>query len=439
VLPDGVRAASVAVRDGRIAEVLDHGEAAPPDAEVVELGDLALMPGLVDTHVHVNEPGRTAWEGFETATRAAAAGGVTTLVDMPLNSAPVTTTRQALQAKREAAAGKLRVDCGLYGGVVPGNAAEISALAAEGVLGFKAFLVHSGIDDFPAADARTLREAMPRIAEAGLPLLAHAELPPGGHRPAAPSDPRSYAAWLRSRPPSWEVRAVELLVQLSRETGCRVHVVHVACLDAVRAIHAAQRDGLPITCETCPHYLVFCAEEIPDGDPRFKCAPPIREDIHREALWHGLADGTISMVVSDHSPCPPEMKRLDEGDIDAAWGGIASLQLGLPAVWTAAHLRGFGLEEIARWLAAGPAALVGLADTKGAIARGCDADLVAWSPEAAYTVDPERLFHRHAPTPYAGQELQGRVERTWVRGQLVYDRGAFPGAPVGRLLRGDAA
>jgi allantoinase len=438
--PDGARAAAVLVRGEQIAAVVAPDQV-PAGWPVEDVSGRAVLPGLVDAHVHINEPGRTEWEGFATATRAAAAGGVTTLVDMPLNSSPVTTTPAALARKRAAAAGQLWVDCGFYGGVVPGNADQVGALAAAGVLGFKAFLCHSGIDEFPNARRDDLRAAVPRIAAAGLPLLVHAELvsPLAADVEARlASDPRSYAAYLASRPRQWEHEAIRLLIALGREYRCRVHVVHLSAADALPMIAAARAAGLPLTVETCPHYLCFAAEEIPDGDPRYKCAPPIRERENRERLWDGLRDGLIDTVGSDHSPAPPELKHLATGDLRRAWGGIASLQLLLPAVWTEAHRRGVPLADLVDCMSRRPARLVGLEGRKGALAPGCDADLVVFDPEAECPVTAALLHHRHKVTPYEGRTLRGRVDRTFLRGRKVYEAGRFEGSPRGRTLLGGA-
>jgi allantoinase len=444
----GVGPATVHVTDGRISAVLpgavdDATASFSSRGPIVDLGELVVAPGLVDCHVHVNEPGRTSWEGFETATRAAAAGGVTTLVDMPLNCLPVTTRREALHEKLRATAGLLHVDVGFWGGVVPGNAADLPGLAEGGVLGCKAFLVHSGIDEFPNATERDLRAAMPILRAHGLPLLAHAELDLGVDQPTVPAggeDPRRYASYLHSRPAAWEDQAVALLVRLARETGCAVHVVHLSSAASLATIAAAKREGVPITVETCPHYLCLEAEAIPDGATHFKCAPPIREHANREALWAGLADGTIDLVVTDHSPCTPALKLAERGDFAEAWGGIASLQLGLPAVWTEARRRGLGLETMARLMSERPAAIAGLAGRKGRIALGLDADLVIWSPEEEITVEPERLFFRHKISPYMGRQLFGRVEATILRGTLIYDGHAHPAGPIGMpLLHRDGA
>ena len=443
VTADGVRPATVHVRRGTIERVNPAEEISAGPA-VVDCGDSVLMPGIVDTHVHVNEPGRTEWEGFATATRAAAAGGVTTLVDMPLNSIPATTTREGLRAKVEAAAGKLWIDVGLWGGVVPGNAGELDDLLDGGVLGFKAFLVPSGVDEFPNVGEADLRAALPILARRGAVLLAHAEVP-GPIAAAAdvwddwdgagPAELRDYGRYLRSRPDAAEVEAVELLVRLSRELGCRVHVVHVSSAQVLPLLKRARAEGLPITAETCPHYLTFAAEEIPAGGVTFKCAPPIRSCDNRERLWEALRDGVIDLVATDHSPCPPEMKLIETGDFRGAWGGIASLQLALPAVWTGARERGFTVADLAGWMCAAPARLAGLAGRKGAIAPGYDADLVIWGPEAIFEVDAGRLHHRHKITPYTGRTLYGVVRRTLLRGETVYDNGEFPALPSGRLLK----
>jgi allantoinase len=435
--PDGrIRPGTVLIEEGRIRALVSRPASAtvPPDVPVEDLGTRLIAPGLVDSHVHVNEPGRTDWEGFATATRAAAAGGVTTLVDMPLNCLPVTTTRAALEEKRRAAAGQLHADVGFWGGVIPGNAGELAGLAQAGALGCKAFLVHSGIDEFPNATEADLRAAMPVLHEAGLPLLAHAELDLGGG--PGGGDQRVYAGYLRSRPAAWEDAAIALLIRLARETGCAVHVVHLSSAASLAQIARAKADGLRFTAETCPHYLCFEAESIPDGATEYKCAPPIREHENREALWQGLKDGVIDFVVSDHSPCAPALKGRERGDFAQAWGGIASLQLGLPAVWTEASRRGHGLGEISAWMSARPAMLAGLGRRKGQIAAGFDADLVVWDPEAEIEVDAEHLHFRHKVSPYLGRRLMGRVEATFLRGQLVYDGSGHPAGPVGAPILG---
>ena len=377
------------------------------------------MPGIVDSHVHVNEPGRTEWEGFRTATAAAAAGGITTLVDMPLNSVPATTSVGGVEAKRAAARGAL-VNVEFWGGVVPGNAHELEPLADAGVRGFKCFLSPSGVAEFEHVGEADLRTALPILARRGLPLLAHAEWPAELRAPAPQADPRRHATWLATRPPAAEVAAIALLISLCREFGAPIHVVHLAAADALPMLRAARGEGLPITVETCPHYLTFCADDIADGATMFKCAPPIRAQAHREALWQALAEGDIDLVATDHSPCPPALKG--DGDFLAAWGGIASLELSLAATWTGASARGLSIERLAGWLCAGPARLAGLS-TRGAIEAGRDADFVIWDPDAEFTVDERTLRQRHKRTPYAGRSLRGRVAETWVAGRVVYRDG----------------
>jgi allantoinase len=433
VTPEGTRPASVVIRGNSIADVTSH-DAEIDSLEVVNVGDRVVMPGLVDIHVHINEPGRTEWEGFWTATRAAACGGVTTLVDMPLNSMPAVTSSEALQAKRDACVRKLWVDCGFHGGVVPGNASQIGPLAASGVLGFKAFLCPSGVVDFPGVSETDLRAAATAILGTGRALLVHAEISGLVDEPARDDDPRSYAAYLATRPPRWELEAIRMLIGLCREYRFPVHIVHLATAQALPMIARAKADGLPLTVETCPHYLTFAAESIPDGDPRFKCAPPIRLEQDREGLWEGLASGLIDTIGSDHSPAPAELKHLDSGDLIRAWGGIASLQIALPVVWTGARRRGFLPEQVVRWMAENPANLVGLGQKKGKIAPGFDADLVVFYPDASFVVDPAALQHRHPATPYAGRTLFGRVERTYRGGKLVQAHGSFSGEPLGREI-----
>ena len=434
VTPQGEGPGAVVVEKGVITAILPIDQA-PPAASRVDTGDAALLPGVVDTHVHVNEPGRTEWEGFETATRAAAAGGVTTIVDMPLNSIPVTTTVASLAAKTHAAAGRARVDYGCWGGVVPGNLDDLGPLVDAGVLGFKCFLVPSGIDEFPAVTERDLAPAMRRLAALGAVLLVHAELPGPIERVATiAKDPRRYATWLASRPAEAELEAIDLVLRLSQETRCRVHIVHLACAGALARIAAAKGRGVPVTVETCPHYLTFAAEDIADGATAFKCAPPLREAENRERLWDGLERGIIDLVASDHSPAPPALKCLDSGNFLQAWGGIASLELALAAVWTGARPRGHTLGHLARWLSAEPARLAGLA-RKGAIAPGYDADFAEFLPDATRIVDQRQLYQRHPITPYAGLVLEGAVRRTFVRGSCVFDNGRFPKPAAGQWLQ----
>lgn len=428
VLPDGTRAASIEIRDGRIAAVGPYDRAVDHDA-----GENYILPGLVDTHVHINEPGRTEWEGFATATRAAAAGGITTLVDMPLNNLPETTTVDNLRAKESAAHGQCLVDYGFWAGVVADNQQHIAALAAAGVLGYKCFLVHPGIDGFTMVNREQLEAAMPAVAASGLPLLTHAELPgPIEEASKHLGDGKRYFNYLASRPDSAEVQAIRLMIELCRRYRCRVHIVHLSSAEALPELRAARGERLPITVETCPHYLHFAAEDIADGATQFKCAPPIRTRGNRDRLWQALADGDIDLIATDHSPCPPEMKARGGGDFLQAWGGVASLQLSLPIVWTAARRRGFVIEQIARWMSAEPARLAGLHHRKGSIQVGHDADLVVFDSHATQRVDAARLQHRHPITPYHGETLEGIVETTFVRGEKVYHRGEFASEPKGQ-------
>lgn len=432
ITPGGVRPASLFVRGGSIAGVEPEHRSVPAEFTLFDFGDRVVMPGLVDTHVHVNEPGRTDWEGFETATRAAAAGGTTTLFDMPLNSVPPTTSVAALHEKATAAGRKCFTDVGFWGGVVPGNAGELAAMADFGVPGFKCFLVPSGVPEFEHVSGTELSEVLSEVARIGAVLLVHAE-DPRRVVSAPDGDPRKYATYLATRPSGAEDDAVALLAQLCRQSGARVHVVHLSSSTALGEIERARAEGLPISAETCPHYLVFAAEDVPDGATEFKCAPPIRQRANRERLWKGLADGTIEMVVSDHSPSPPDRKSRRTGDFLTAWGGISSLQFRLPAVWTEARERGLTIDRLAAWLCAAPARLAGLA-RKGTIAPGADADLVVWDPESSFEVRAETTYHRHGLTPYLGRTLRGVVEATFLRGEKIFEHGRFVGPPRGRVL-----
>lgn len=431
VLPDGVRPAVVHIDGSRIVGITTKSDA-PHDYPLQDVGELVVAPGLVDTHVHINEPGRTKWEGFETATRAAAAGGVTTLVDMPLNSSPVTIDVEALHRKRAAAHGKTWVDVGFYGGLVAGSAGNVPALLDAGVLGMKAFLCDSGLDEFPAATADDLHAAAPALELARRPLLVHGELLAS---PAPrPASSRIYAEYLASRPAKWEADAIDLVIDVCRAHHCPLHLVHLADADSLPKLAAAKREGMPLTVETCPHYLHFAAEEVGDGQTQYKCAPPIREARHRDGLWRGLQDGVIDTIGSDHSPCPPEMKHLESGDFLQAWGGIASLQLTLPIVWTGARARKVPLAKIFHWLSSAPASLVGLANRKGRLAAGYDADIIVFDSEESWLVRGTELYHRHPVTPYDGQTLFGLVQQTYLRGNKVFDRGVFSSVPLGNLL-----
>jgi len=437
VTPEKIEPASVHIRDGVIAALGDWDELPPSQISFVDAGDAVVMPGLVDSHVHVNEPGRARWEGFATATRAAAAGGITTIVDMPLNSIPPTTTRDGLAAKLAAASGQCFVDAAFWGGVVPGNTTEIKRLLDAGVRGFKCFLIDSGVDEFPHVAEADLLEAMPELAKLNSVLLVHAELSEPIENAAAElknSNPQSYETFLRSRPRAAENEAVALMIRLCRETGARVHIVHHSSSDALPLLKAARAEGLPLTVETCPHYLTFAAEEIPDGATEYKCCPPVRERENREKLWAALADGTIDMVVSDHSPCTPNLKLLETGDFLNAWGGIAALQFTLPVMWTNLQKRGFGLRELTRWMSDAPAKLCGLDERKGRLEIGCDADIVIWHPEREFKVAPEIIEFKNKLTPYAGMNLRGVVEATYVRGGKVFGQGRFAGEATVALL-----
>ena len=443
VTADGLVPALIAITGGKVSGVHDLSEqAALPDVPGVAVarlnGDEVLLPGLVDSHVHVNEPGRTHWEGFATATRAAAAGGVTTIVDMPLNSLPPTTYVAALEMKRAAAAGQCWVDVAFWGGAVPGNVPDRAGLHRAGVRGFKCFLADSGVPEFLPLDLAGLRRAAAQIADLGSCLLVHAEDPAHLGEVRGPGG-ADYAAFLRSRPPEAETSAIAAVIEAARHTGVRAHILHVSSADAIDLLAAARAEGLPVTSETCPHYLTLAADDVPAGATEFKCCPPIRERSNSERLWDGLQAGVIDCVVSDHSPCPPELKLPGAGDFDRAWGGIASLQLSLPVVWSYGRERGAGLADLARWMAVVPAQLAGLAD-KGRIAVGCDADLVAFAPDATFVVEPGMLAHRHKLTPYAGLQLTGVVRRTWLRGREIFGPGiastgeAAAAGPTGELL-----
>jgi allantoinase len=435
VVTDAIGPAAIHVRRGRIERVAAWNDV-PAGARLDDAGELAVLPGVVDTHVHLNEPGRTEWEGFATATRAAAIGGVTTLVDMPLNSIPPTTTREAFAAKRAAAAGQCAVDVGFWGGVVPGNTGELAGLVTDGVRGFKCFLIDSGVAEFGWVGEAELAPAMAILAGLGAPLLVHAELagPIDAAAPAlATADPRRYASYLASRPPAAEEAAIALVTRLCRSTGARTHIVHHSAASALALLRDARAEGLPLTAETCPHYLYFAAEAIPDGATPFKCAPPIRDAANREALWRALADGVLDLIASDHSPCSPGLKAIETGDFVAAWGGVSGLQLALPVVWSEAAARGHSLIDIARWMAAGPARLARLPH-KGAIAAGRDADLVVFDDAATTTVTPEAIHHRHRVTPYAGETLRGVVAATYLRGERVAEHGRMLAGDLGVLL-----
>lgn len=430
--PDGLRPAAVLVRDGRIHAIQPE---LPADAiNIVDIGDRVLMPGIVDPHVHINEPGRTDWEGFDTATRAAIAGGITTLVDMPLNATPVTTTVNALEQKISVATQQLHADCSFWGGVVPGNEHEINALVSKGVPGFKAFLVHSGLDDFPNVTEADLDKVMPIIAKHQLPLLVHCELPPVNQPQPKQKNERSYRQYMASRPALWEQLAIDLMVRLCEKYQCPVHILHLSAATAIEKIAVARKKGLPLTVETAQHYLYFNGEEVPDGNTSFKCAPPIRDRENNQQLWDALKAGIIDFVATDHSPAPPSMKAIETGDFTQAWGGISSLQLALPVLWTAGRPHDVTIRQIAAWLCEKPAALAGVGHRKGKIAVGYDADLVIWDPDRLFTVNAETLYHKHKLTPYINEKLYGVVEQTYIRGVKVFDQGHFTALHQGKTI-----
>jgi allantoinase len=435
ITPDGIRPAAILVQGEQIQAIVSPDQVPARDYEIHDFGERAILPGLVDSHLHINDPGRAEWEGFETATRAAAAGGYTLLVDMPLNCLPATTTVAALEAKRAAAQGRCRVDWAAWGGVVHDNQSDIEALATAGVRGFKCFLVNPGIDGFTMVTEQQLRSALPHVARAGLPLLVHAELPGPIDRATdalESADWNCYWTYLQSRPDDAELAAIRLMLSLCGEFGFHLHIVHLSTSQALQALRSARDEGLAVSVETCPHYLHMCAETIANGATLSKCAPPIRSRENCERLWQGLRDGTIDLVATDHSPCPPSLKRLAEGNFRSAWGGIASLSVALPLMWTEASRRGFTLLDLARWMAAGPARLAGCDARKGRIAAGCDADFVVFEPDREFIVTEDRLHYRHPVSPYLGETLRGVVKATYLRGNPVFAEGEFPGESGGR-------
>ena len=436
LLPEGLKPGIILVKNGVISDVLftlDYTIEAP----IIDAGDDVVMAGIIDPHVHINEPGRTEWEGFNTATKAAAAGGITTLIDMPLNSSPVTTSALNFTEKRNAAENNIHVNCGFWGGVIPGNIAMLEELLESGVLGLKAFLTPSGIDDFPNSSREDLRKALLILKKYDKPLLVHCELD-SVHDGIGflEKNPKNYKAYLASRPRSWEDKAIAMMIELCRETEAHVHIVHLSSADSIQQIAAAKRESLPLTVETAQHYLVFNAEEIADGDTRFKCAPPIRERENNDQLWEALRDGTIDFVATDHSPAPPELKEMESGNFKKAWGGIAGLQFGLPAMWTEAKRRNFNLKDITKWMSSNPALFIHKNASKGKIKKGYDADITVWNPNKKFTVDTSMILHRHKLTPYQGMALLGTVEQTYVYGKKIYDQGKFLNLNAGKMLFG---
>ncbi len=430
VLPGGTTEATIVVEDHKILLIIE-GLADGLDCELIDAADYVLMPGVIDPHVHINEPGRTDWEGFNTGTRAAAAGGITTIVDMPLNSSPVTTTIEAFREKLKAAEGKIHVNCGFWGGIVPENTTHLEELISSGVLGIKAFLVDSGLDEFKMVNEVDLRNGIPEIAKSGLPLLAHSELIKSPQDNITITD---YPSFLKSRPAKWEDDAIELLINLAEEYKCKIHIVHLSSSGALEQINRAKENGIMISVETCPHYLVFNAEKIPPNDPFYKCAPPIREEDNCNELWKALKLGLIDFIASDHSPAPPEIKEIESGNYENAWGGIAGLQFSLSAFWSGASKRGFTLDEITRLMCENPSKLLGLDNKKGKIVPGYDADLIIWNPEEKLIVQEETIQHKHKGTPYATLDMVGVVKKTFVGGSLVFDNGEFISLSAGEII-----
>jgi allantoinase len=434
VLPDGIAPASVHIQDGVISKVGEWDEI-ETTARLFDAGDHAILPGIVDLHAHINEPGRSDWEGFESATRSAAAGGITTLIDMPLNSIPPTTSAGALDQKIAAAEGKLWIDVGFHGGIVPGNENDLRRLVGSGVVGLKCFLCDSGVEEFAAVTLGQLAGAIDQVAGFGPWILVHAESPEV--LKAASAAVEDHGAWtyddyLQSRPDEAECKAIRGLIELAQTSRARIHIVHLSSAAALPLIAQAKANQLAITAETCPHYLTFDAESISGSATELKCAPPIRSAANRENLWQGLRDGTIDIIASDHSPCLPELKA--NRDFAQAWGGIASLQCSLAAVWSEAHRRGFALTDVAQWMCRRPAELANL-PAKGTIAPGKDADLICFAPDETSTFEAEQILHRHKLTPYSGRRMCGVVKQTILRGALIYDRGSWSGEPQGRIVR----
>jgi len=431
--PEGEVEGTLVIRDGLIESLLPYDE--DPVCQIEDLGDLVLMSGLVDSHVHINEPGRTEWEGFETATQAAAAGGITTLVDMPLNCIPVTTSKEALEEKLEAVEGKLWVDCGFWGGVVPDSIEDLDKLLSAGVMGVKSFLIDSGIDEFPNVTREDLRRAMPIVAKHGVPYLIHAELQ--NDEAVENATMTNYADFLQSRPNSWETDAINLMISEMSACDCHLHIVHLSSAQALTSIKAARDKGIKLTVETCPHYLTLAAENIHENPNLFKCCPPIREDKNRLALWQALKEGLIDFIVSDHSPCTAELKLFDSDNLEGAWGGIAALQFGLPLIWTEARLQGFDLLEVNRLMSASTADFIGLGKVKGKLCQGYAADILVFNDDVEYSISSEMIRHKNKFTPYIGKKVRGKVERTYLRGQLIFSDDKFKGLPSGQpILKG---
>jgi len=430
----GIFPGQILICENSIMNVV-HYEEELHQTVIEDVGNQYVFPGLIDCHVHINEPGRTLWEGFDTATKAAAAGGITSLIEMPLNASPVTTTSENFHFKLRSAQGKIHVNCGFWGGLVPDNLAHLDALLEQGVFGLKAFLTHSGIDDFPNSEERHLKEALLILKKHGKPLLVHCELDAeNDDAHLLEKNPRSYDAYLKSRPKSWENEAIDLVIRLCRETGARVHIVHLSSAEALLTIRKTKAEGFPLTVETCPQYLVFRAEDILDGQTAFKCAPPIREKSNNDLLWEAVKDGTIDFIVTDHSPAPPDLKEIESGNFKKAWGGIAGLQFLLPAFWTEARKRDFKVESLVPLLTTNASVFCGLDEKKGKLANGYDADILIWQPEESFTLTENMIEHRHKVCPYTGMTLFGKVIKTIVGGVDVFDSGKFPNPGSGNLL-----
>jgi allantoinase len=426
--------AVIIYENGMIVDIRDKTDI-PNGCIYQDVGNLVIMPGLIDTHVHINEPGRTDWEGFNTATQAAAAGGITTVIDMPLNCIPVTTSREAVSVKKACLKDQIWVDIGFHGGVIPDNIDELKPMIDMGINSFKAFMIDSGVDEFPASDYATLDKAMPILAQGNATLLVHAELD-NSNDDFKPLDNSSYKEFLESRPDNWEVDAISTIVDLSKKHNCKVHIVHLSSAKAIKLIQQAQNDNIQITAETCPHYLTLSSDTIPDGDSRFKCCPPIRDDDNQDELWKGLEDGSIAFIVSDHSPCTPALKRLEEENLWEAWGGISSLQFGLSLIWTAIQKRGYSMKHLVKWMCERPARLVDLEEIKGKIQKGFQADFVIWNPEAAHTIKKSDILFKNKMSAYEEHRVLGVVEQTILRGENIYHRNKtnFTGNTKGKYL-----
>lgn len=432
-LPDNIVKGVVVFMNGKIDDVLPYNSSF--DFPIADVGNLHIMPGIIDPHVHINEPGRTEWEGFETATKAALCGGITTMIEMPLNSDPVTTSEKKFHIKLNAAENKLSVNCGFWGGVVPDNLNELDQLLNAGTFGLKAFLTHSGIDDFPNTNKTELLHALKILKKHNKPLLVHCELDVShADEKYLEQNPRSYDAYLKSRPKEWEDNAISMMIDLCRETMAHVHIVHLSSANSIQQIKNAKAEGLPLTVETAPHYLFFSAEKIEDGATAYKCAPPIRQKENNDALWNALLDGAIDFIATDHSPAPPTMKEIESGNFKKAWGGIAGLQFSLPVVWSKMQKRNISISHLAKWFCEEPAKLCGLENSKGKIKKGYDADVIVWNPEEEFTVKEEMIQHRHKITPYLGKKLKGVVEKVFLKSEMIFDNKTFVDLNRGEIL-----